>query len=153
MSYACLVDGRYLSLRAAGGITAITADLEGIEPVGLTFADCSSISLQDNSAFMQAYPHVTVRFRNNPPGTNYAVELITGAHTVDVYLFQAASLQYRALISKGYALALSQNEILTESAASYAPFLAEALYTPEGALAAIPIGDINAPLLYEVQRS
>lgn len=67
VSYACLVDGRYLSLRATGGITAITVDLEGIEPVGLTFADCSSISLQDNPAFMQAYPHVAVRFRNDPP--------------------------------------------------------------------------------------
>ena len=53
---------------------------------------------------------------------------------------------------KGYALALSQNEILMEAAASYAP-LAEALYTPDGVLAAIPMGDINAPLLYEVQRS
>lgn len=74
-----LADGRYLSLRAAGGITAITADLEGIEPVVLTFAGCSSISSQYNPAFMQAYPHVTVRFRNDPPGTDYAVELITGA--------------------------------------------------------------------------
>lgn len=41
VSYACLVDVRYLSLRAAGGITAITVDLEGIEPVGLTFADAA----------------------------------------------------------------------------------------------------------------
>lgn len=149
VSYACLVDGRYLSLRAAGGITAITADLEGIEPVVLTFAGCNSISSQDNPAFMQAYPHVTVRFRNDPPGTDYAVELITGAHTVDVYLFQAASPQYHAVISKGYALDLSQNEILTEAAASYAPFLAEALYSPDGALAAIPMDDLNAPVLYE----
>lgn len=48
---------------------------------------------------------------------------------MDVYLFHAGSPQYRVAISKGYALALSQNEILMEAAASYAPFLAEALYT------------------------
>lgn len=59
-----------------------------------------------------------------------------------VYLFHAGSPQYRAVISKGYALDLSQNEILTEAAASYAP-LAEALYIPDGVLAAIHMGAIS----------
>ena len=149
-SYACLVDGRYLSLRAAGGITTVTADLGGLEPVVLTFAGGVSISPQDNPAFAQAYPLVTIRSRSDPPGTDYAVELIAGLHAADIYLFDAASPQYRAVISKSYALDLSQSETLTEAAASYAPFLSEALYTPDGALAALPMGDINAPLLYEV---
>lgn len=148
--FACLVDGRYLSLRAAGGITTVTADLGGLEPVVLTFAGGVSISPQDNPAFAQAYPLVTIRSRSDPPGTDYAVELITGLHAADIYLFDAASPQYRAVISKSYALDLSQSETLTEAAASYAPFLSEALYTPDGALAAVPMGDINAPLLYEV---
>lgn len=148
--FACLVDGRYLSLRAAGGITTVTADLGGLEPVVLTFAGGVSISPQDNPAFAQAYPLVTIRSRSDPPGTDYAVELIAGLHAADIYLFDAASPQYRAVISKSYALDLSQSEILTEAAASYAPFLSEALYTPDGALAAVPMGDINAPLLYEV---
>lgn len=149
-SYACLVDGRYLSLRAAGGITTVTADLGGLEPVVLTFAGGVSISPQDNPAFAQAYPLVTIHSRSDPPGTDYAVELIAGLHAADIYLFDAASPQYRAVISKSYALDLSQSETLTEAAASYAPFLSEALYTPDGALAAVPMGDINAPLLYEV---
>lgn len=148
--FACLVDGRYLSLRAAGGITTVTADLGGLEPVVLTFAGGVSISPQDNPAFAQAYPLVTIHSRSDPPGTDYAVELITGLHAADIYLFDAASPQYRAVISKSYALDLSQSETLTEAAASYAPFLSEALYTPDGALAALPMGDINAPLLYEV---
>lgn len=93
---------------------------------------------------------MTIRSRSDPPGTDYAVELITGLHAADIYLFDAASPQYRAVISKSYALDLSQSETLTEAAASYAPFLSEALYTPDGALAAVPMGDINAPLLYEV---
>lgn len=148
--FACLIDGRYLSLRAAGGIVAVTTDLDGLEPVVLTFAGGVSISPQDNPAFAQAYPLVAIHSRNDPPGTDYAVELITGVHAADIYLFDAASPQYRAVISKCYALDLSQSEILTEAAASYALFLSEALYTPNGSLAAIPMGDINAPLLYEV---
>lgn len=148
--FACLAGQRYLSLRAAGGITTVTADLGGLEPVVLTFAGGVSIFPQDNPAFAQAYPLVTIRSRSDPPGTDYAVELITGLHAADIYLFDAASPQYRAVISKSYALDLSQSETLTEAAASYAPFLSEALYTPDGALAAVPMGDINAPLLYEV---
>ena len=93
---------------------------------------------------------MTLRSRNDPPGTDYAAELITGAHAADIYLFGAASPQYRAVISKGYAMDLSQSEILTETAASYAPFLSDALRTPDGALAAMPTGDISAPVLFEV---
>ena len=148
--FACLAGQRYLSLRADGGIAAVVGDLDGMQLSVLTFAGGKSISTQDNPAFAQAYPLVTIRSRSDPPGTDYAVELITGLHAADIYLFDAASPQYRAVISKSYALDLSQSEILTEAAASYAPFLSEALYTPDGSLAAIPMGDINAPLLYEV---
>lgn len=148
--FACLAGQRYLSLRADGGIAAVVGDLDGMQLSVLTFAGGKSISTQDNPAFAQAYPLVTIHSRNDPPGTDYAAELITGLHAADIYLFDAASPQYRAVISKSYALDLSQSETLTEAAASYAPFLSEALYTPDGALAAVPMGDINAPLLYEV---
>ena len=37
-----------------------------------------------------------------------------------------------------------------EAASSYAPFLSDALHTPDGALTAIPTGDIDAPVLFEV---
>lgn len=148
--FACLAGQRYLSLRADGGIAAVMTDLGGMAFSVLTFAGDKSISPQDNPAFAQAFPLVTLRSRNDPPGTDYAAELITGAHAVDIYLFHAASPQYRAVISKGYALNLSQSEILTEAAASYAPFLSDALRTPDGVLAAMPTGDISAPVLFEV---
>lgn len=148
--FACLAGQRYLSLRADGGIAAVMTDPDGMAFSVLTFAGSRSISPQDNPAFAQAYPLVTLRSRNDPPGTDYAAELITGAHAADIYLFEAASPQYRAVISKGYAMDLSQSEILTEAAASYAPFLSDALRTPDGALAAMPTGDISAPVLFEV---
>lgn len=148
--FACLAGQRYLSLRADGGIAAVMTDPDGMAFSMLTFAGSRSISPQDNPAFAQAYPLVTLRSRNDPPGTDYAAELITGAHAADIYLFEAASPQYRAVISKGYAMDLSQSEILTEAAASYAPFLSDALRTPDGALAAMPTGDISAPVLFEV---
>lgn len=148
--FACLAGQRYLSLRADGGIAAVMTDLGGMAISVLTFAGDKSISPQDNPAFAQAFPLVTLRSRNDPPGTDYAAELITGAHAADIYLFGAASPQYRAVISKGYAMDLSQSEILTEAAASYAPFLSDALRTPDGALAAMPTGDISAPVLFEV---
>ena len=148
--FACLAGQRYLSLRADGGIAAVMTDPDGMAFSVLTFAGSRSISPQDNPAFAQAYPLVTLRSRNDPPGTDYAAELITGAHAADIYLFEAASPQYRAVISKGYAMDLSQSEILTEAAASYAPFLSDALRAPDGALAAMPTGDISAPVLFEV---
>ena len=148
--FSCLAGQRYLSLRADGGIAAVMTDPDGMAFSVLTFAGSRSISPQDNPAFAQAYPLVTLRSRNDPPGTDYAAELITGAHAADIYLFEAASPQYRAVISKGYAMDLSQSEILTEAAASYAPFLSDALRTPDGALAAMPTGDISAPVLFEV---
>ena len=148
--FACLAGQRYLSLRADGGIAAVMTDPDGMAFSMLTFAGSRSISPQDNPAFAQAYPLVTLRSRNDPPGTDYAAELITGAHAADIYLFEAASPQYRAVISKGYAMDLSQSEILTEAAASYAPFLSDALRAPDGALAAMPTGDISAPVLFEV---
>lgn len=148
--FACLAGQRYLSLRADGGIAAVMTDPDGMAFSVLTFAGSRSISPQDNPAFAQAYPLVTLRSRNDPPGTDYAAELITGVHAADIYLFEAASPQYRAVISKGYAMDLSQSEILTEAAASYAPFLSDALRTPDGALAAMPTGDISAPVLFEV---
>ena len=131
--FACLAGQRYLSLRADGGIAAVMTDPDGMAFSVLTFAGGWSISPQDNPAFAQAYPLVTLRSRNDPPGTDYAAELITGAHAADIYLFSAASPQYRAVISKGYAMDLSQSEILMEAASSYAPFLSDALHTPDGA--------------------
>lgn len=148
--FACLAGQRYLSLRADGGIAAVMTDPDGMAFSVLTFAGGWSISPQDNPAFAQAYPLVTLRSRNDPPGTDYAAELITGAHAADIYLFSAASPQYRAVISKGYAMDLSQSEILMEAASSYAPFLSDALHTPDGALTAIPTGAIDAPVLFEV---
>ena len=148
--FACLAGQRYLSLRADGGIAAVVGDLDGMQLSVLTFAGGKSISTQDNPAFAQAYPLVTIHSRNDPPGTDYAAELITGVHAADVYLFQAMSAQYRAVVAKGYALDLSQSEILTEAVASYAPFLANALHAPDGGLAAVPMGYISAPVLYEV---
>lgn len=148
--FACLAGQRYLSLRADGGIAAVMTDPDGMAFSVLTFAGGKSISTQDNPAFAQAYPLVTLRSRNDPPGTDYAAELITGAHAADIYLFSAASPQYRAVISKGYAMDLSQSEILMEAASSYAPFLSDALHTPDGALTAIPTGAIDAPVLFEV---
>lgn len=148
--FACLAGQRYLSLRTDGGIAAVVGDLDGMQLSVLTFAGGKSISTQDNPAFAQAYPLVTIHSRNDPPGTDYAAELITGVHAADVYLFQAMSAQYRAVVAKGYALDLSQSEILTEAVASYAPFLANALHAPDGGLAAVPMGYISAPVLYEV---
>ena len=148
--FACLAGQRDLSLRADGGIAAVMTDLGGMAISVLTFAGDKSISPQDNPAFAQAFPLVTLRSRNDPPGTDYAAELITGAPAADIYLFGAASPQYRAVISRSYAMDLSQSEILTEAAASYAPFLSDALRTPDGVLAAMPTGDISAPVLFEV---
>ena len=60
------------------------------------------------------------------------------------------SAQYRAVVAKRLCADLSQSEILTEAVASYAPFLANALHAPDGGLAAVPMGYISAPVLYEV---
>ena len=147
--YACLMGESYVSLRSGGGIGVVPVEPGGIQPVSLTFAGEGYLDGDTNPLFSQRYPNVIVRFRTDPLGTDFAAELITGTGTADVYLFQASSPMYHAVISKGYALDLSGSALLTDAAASYYPFLSEVLHAPDGALAAMPMGGLWSPVLYE----
>ena len=49
----------------------------------------------------------------------------------------------------GYALDLSVSTILRDAAGSYYPFLSDALHAPDGTLAAMPLGALWCPVLYE----
>lgn len=147
--YACLMGESYVSLRSGSGIGVFPVEFGGIRPLLLAFAGEGYVDGDTNPLFSKRYPNVIVRFRTDRLGTDFAAELIAGTGTADVYLFQASSPMYRAVISKGYALDLSVSTILRDAAGSYYPFLSDALHAPDGTLAAMPLGALWCPVLYE----
>lgn len=148
-AYTCLMGDTYVSLRSGGGIEAVVVDMDGIEPVVLTFTGSMGIHDEMNPAFSQAHPDVIIQDRKDPLGSDYAIQLITNVNAADIYTFHATSPEYYAVISKGYGMDLSHSKIIMGEVASFYPFLAEALFAPDGALVAVPVGNIWSPILYE----
>lgn len=147
-SYACVIDGSYLALQEDGGVLSAQIHPEGFQPSVLTFAGAMSVSQEDNPAFSEAHPDVTIRYREDSLGADYATQLITNTNVADIYLFQTSSQGYQAIVSKGYAYDLSTNDALCGELNQLYPFLRDGMLSSSGKLVAVPIKNISAPLLY-----
>lgn len=145
---ASVIGGTYVFLNAYEELRALTLDMDGMEPITLTFAGARSVDTESNPAFSIKYPDAVIKYRKDSLTADYATELITNANAADIYCFPASSQTYRSIIEKGYAASLSANERILDAATQMYPQFAEVLKTEDGAIVAIPFGDVYTPILY-----
>lgn len=137
----------YVSQNAYGKFFVLALDVDGIEPMTLTFAGARSVDGESNPAFSTKYPDVIIKYRNDSLTADYATELITNVNAADIYCSPASSQTYRSIIAKGYAASLSANERIVNAVNQIYPQFSEVLRSEEGAVVAIPFGDVYTPIL------